>query len=415
MSVIAVGLNHQSAPLDVLGEMAIPADRWPKLLTEVLSGECINEAVVLSTCNRTEVYVDAERFHDAYHVVRDALAIVAEADPARFVPHLYVYYEDDAVKHLFSVVAGLDSIILGEHEILGQFRTAYDVAKASGSLGPVLSVLGRHAVSVGRKVRSATDIGTHTASLSHASLDALGDLGFEVDGVRVLLVGTGEAGSALATALVKRASVDLTIVNRTRSRAEQLAEGLGAEVVDFEHRSKVAREADLIISATTAPNAVLDVGDLADRTEPVVIVDLAVPADVSPELRDDPRTSVVSLATVQRRANQGIEHRQREAVAARELVADAMVAYEEAARVRGVEPLLGSLHRWADGVRSSEIDRYRNRLGELDVEQLEAVEALTKAVVAKMLHQPSVSLRDRAGSTRGERLAEAARELFGIQ
>lgn len=412
MTVIAIGLNHRSAPDSLLGEMALAADLWPKLLVEVCASSYVNEAVVVSTCNRTEVYVHAERFHEGYEDVRDALSVVTGVADQRFVPHLYVHYHDDAVRHLFNVASGLDSVVLGEHEILGQLRTAVEAARAEGSLGPVLDRLFVHGLTTGRRVRAETAIGEHTASLSQAALDLLAESGTSVEGKRVLLVGAGDVGASVATAMVKTSSVELSVTNRTRSRAEALAADLSASVLDFEDLGSAVAAADVIVSATASPHAVIQATDLG--ADPVTILDLAVPPDTAPELATDARVQLHRLSDLQALANRGVERRKVEAERARDLIVEELDRYRQAISALEVDPLLGAMHRWADGIRDGELDRYRQRLGELDPAQAEAVEALTRAVVAKLLHPPSNELRSAAGSPRGDRLAEAIRELFRL-
>ncbi|MDA3041191.1 MAG: glutamyl-tRNA reductase [Actinomycetota bacterium] len=417
MTVVALGLNYRSAPPSVLGDVALAADVIPKALVEILDSPFINEAVVLSTCNRIEVYVDAERFHEGYQAVRDALSLVSGVGVDDFVEHLYVHYHDEAVQHLFEVAAGLDSVVLGEHEILGQVRLAFESARAGGATGPVLNALFQHALSTGKRVRSDTSIGEHTASLSHAAVELVLERTPSLHGQRVVLVGAGEVGSSVATALVKVAAdtdavLDLIIVNRTPEKALALAHELGGRPGSIDQLARLVAEADVVVSATASGVALIGVEHLGDG--PTLLLDLAMPGDIDPAVGEDPRASLLDLSSLQTLANRGIERRQAEVPAVRVVIADGLDRYRNAVRAREVEPLLGSLHRWADGVRSVELDRYRNRLGQLDVTQLEAVEALTRAVVAKLLHAPSAELRTAAGTPRGDRLAEVTRELFGF-
>lgn len=417
MTVVAIGLNHRNAPASVLSSVAIPPDQLGKALAELLGSDCVNEAVVISTCNRTEIYVDSERFHDGYHDVRDALGIVSGTPVDEFVEHLDVRYDSEAVTHLFEVTAGLDSAILGEHEILGQVRKAWDAARAEDATGVVLDPLFDHALRSGKRVRTRTGIGRHTASLSHAAVNLIREHRPVIDGSRVLLVGTGDAGAGVASALARAGDIGLTLTNRTRSRADETARdlppGTKAEVIDFSALSEALKHADVVISATASPTTVIDPTHL-DPKRPArqLFIDLAMPADIHPDVAEQPGCRVLTLDDLNRLANRGIERRRLEADAAKELLAQAVADYRQAVCVVEVAPLLGSIHRWGESVRSAEIDRYRTRLGQLDPEQLDAVEAMTKAVVAKLLHQPSVELRRSAGTPRGDRLAEAARELF---
>ncbi len=418
MSIVAIGLNYRSAPLDLLERMNLPADRVPKALGELTGGEFVSEAVLLATCNRTEVYVHAEQFHDAYREVRNAFSIITGVDPDDFSDHLYVHYHDDAVRHLFEVAAGLDSAVLGEHEILGQIRTAWETAKAEGVVGRALDSLFSSAIGAGRRVRTDTAIGRRTASISQAAVSLVAESGGDLDGKRVLLVGAGEVGAGVATALSRSVDVNLVVTNRTASKASAIAQTLGGETTPFRDLPLALAEADVVISATGAPGIVISTADIegarTSSREPMLILDLAVPHDVDPEVTQLDWVSLLTLRDLQEFANRGLQERHKQAAEARLVVVDEVIRYRSARSATEVAPLLGQLHRKAEAIRRGEVEHYQKRLKNLSEAEFEAVEALTHAVVAKMLHDPSIQLRDAAGSRRGDRLAEALRELFDI-
>lgn len=418
MTVIAIGLNHRSAPLDVLERISIAADALPKALGEIVSSEFVNEAVILSTCNRTEVYIHGERFHDAYHDVRDALAVLSGLDVGAFVDHLYVHYHDEAVRHLFTVTAGLDSAVLGEHEILGQVKNAWEGARTEGTAGTLLGQVFEHAISCGKRVRTDTGIGRSTASLSHAAVSLIVERLGSLDGRRVLLVGAGEVGAGVATALVKGASIDLDVTNRTAEKAAEVAKTVGGSAVAWSGLEAAMGRADVVISATAAPGNVIGLEQVkkarVGRSEPILLLDLAVPRDIEAGVAAIDGCELLVLSDLQEFANRGLELRQKEATKAREIVEDDLDRYAHASSARAVAPLIGTLHQRSEQLRADEINRHAKKLASLDAEQRDAVEALTKALVAKMLHEPSVGLKRAAGSHRGDRLAEAARELFDL-
>ncbi len=415
MTLIAIGLNHRSAPLTVLERIAVSGDVLVKALAEVTDSEFVNEAVILSTCNRTEVYVHAERFHDAFHDVRDSLSRLSGLPVDEFVDHLYVHYHDEATRHLFLVTAGLDSAILGEHEILGQVKSAWELARVEGFAGPLLGQVFEHAVQCGKRVRTETGIGRSTASLSHAAVSLVTEHLGSLDGRRVLLVGAGEVGASVATALAKSAAVQVEVTNRTDARAGSVAAAVGATTVPLDRLGEAIDRADVIIAATSAPGYLIDAtivsSPASDRT---VFLDLGVPRDIDPDVASVPGVDLLVLADLQAFANRGIEHRQKEAVVARSLVSEELERYAEASSARLMAPLVGGLHRRSEQLRAEEVARHARRLASLDDDQREAVDAMTRALVAKLLHEPSVRLKKAAGSHRGERLAEAARELFDL-
>ena len=418
MTVVAIGLNHRTAPVAVLEQVAIPADHLPKVLYEVCNGPHVSEAVVLSTCNRTEVYCKAERFHDAYHEVRDSLAVASGLAPEALAEHLYVHFDDEAVRHLFAVAAGLDSAILGEHEILGQVRTAWETAMAEGASRTALNLLFRSAVSAGKRVRTETAIGRHTASVSQVAVEVAEDrLG--LDGRRVLLLGAGEVGSGVTKAMARFPGAQVVVVNRTLARAAELAVELDAEPAELDELPARLAEADVVLAATGAPGVMITRDDVAaamvTRSErPLLLVDVARPHDVDPAASALPGVELVDLDELQALANRGLERRADEVGAVQRLLAEELERYRAATSAQQVSPLIAGMHRWAEAVRRGELERFDARLERLDPAQREVVTDLTAAMVAKLLHEPTVRLKQAAGTPRGDRLAEALRELFEL-
>jgi glutamyl-tRNA reductase len=416
MTLIAIGLNHRSAPLSVLEQVTIAPDDLAKALSQVAAGDVINEAVVLSTCNRVEIFVHAERFHDAYHHVRDALALLSGLAPEKFIDHLYVHYDDEATEHLFQVTAGLDSAILGEHEIQGQVRTAWDTARSNGTSGPLLNPVFEHAVAAGRRVRTETAIGRRTASLSQAAVNLISEHVGSLEAKRVLLVGAGEVGQGVAQALQRTAPVSLTVCNRTHSTGADVAAQLGAAMVPMTDLQSAIAESDVVITATGAPSAVItrEMVDGADLSGPVLVLDLAVPRDVDPDVIKSSGVDLLVLSDLQNFANRGVAERQEHFAQAREVLDEELSRYRRTMSEAELEPLLGSLHRSVEAIRRTEVERYGKHLGGLTSAQVDAVESLTSAIVSKILHEPSSRLRDSAGSPRAERLAQDVRELFDL-
>ena len=418
MTVIAIGLNHRSAPLGVLEQMTLSADDIPKALAEIASSPVVNEVVLLSTCNRTEVYVHAERFHDAYRDVREALSVMVGLDASAFVDHLYVHFDGDAIDHLFSVSAGLDSAVLGEHEILGQMRTAWERARLEGTSGSLLNPVFEHAVTAGKRVRYETAIGRRTASISHAAVSLVTERIGDLTGRRVLLVGAGEVGAGVAGALAKTGAANVTVTNRTAERAIEVAEPIGADVVPFQDLEIALAAADVVVSATGATGTVLHADTVRAALEGsdrrLLILDLAVPRDVDVAVIAFDRVDLLVLSDLQAFANRGLEERQKEVAAARKVMEDQIAQFQRSASATEVDPVLGRLYRWADSVRTDEIARFDKRLGDLTDEQAAAVDALTQAMMKKLLHPPSARLKDAGGSRRGDRLVESVRELFDL-
>ena len=419
MSVVVIGLNHRTMPLDLFERMTIDGARLPKALADLASREHLGEVVVLSTCNRTEVYAMAERFHGAYADVRNFLAELAFVTPDAFADHLYVHYDAEAVRHLFSVAAGLDSAVIGEAEILGQVRGAWEQAGIEGTAGPVLNLLFRHALETGKRARTDTGIARGTASVSHAAVEMATERLGELTGKRVLILGAGDMAEGMATALQGGGVSEVLVANRTWRKARALADRVGGQAVRLSDLPLAMVEIDLLLTSTGATVPVVEHDDFASVTaeragRPLLIVDIAVPRDVDPTVGELDGVTLLDINDLRRFAQAGVERRSHELAAVEAIIDEELGRFRSAASARGAAPLVASLRSWADDVRAAEVARHAARLEGLDERQREAVEALTRGLVAKLLHQPTVTLKDTAGSATGERLADATRQLFDL-
>ena len=419
MSVVVVGLNHRTVPLDLLERMTVPASRLPKALADLTSREHINEAVVLSTCNRIEVYVFAEKFHGAYQDIRNFFAEVSHVAPEEFSDHLTSLYDGDAARHLFSVASGLDSAVLGEHEILGQVRKSWETASTEGAVGPVLNTLFRHSLEVGKRVRTETAISRNITSVSQAAVAMATERLGGLEGRQVLIVGAGEMGEGLARALHGGGVAGIRVANRTWDRAVEVAGRLGGEPVRLDDLPHHLAEVDVLLTSTGASAAILEHGDLASvvgerHGRELLVVDIAVPRDVDPTAGEIEGVTLLDMDDLREFADVGVRERQREVTAVHAILDVELDRYVDESTARSVAPLVASLRARGDLVRSGELQRLAARLGDLDDRQRDAVEALAAGIVGKLLHEPTVRLKDAAGTARGERLAEALRDLFDL-
>ena len=419
MSVVVVGLNHRTVPLDLLERMTVPASRLPKALADLTSREHVTEAVVLSTCNRIEVYVFAEKFHGAYQDIRNFFAEASHMAPEEFSDHLTSLYDGDAARHLFSVASGLDSAVLGEHEILGQVRKSWETASTEGAVGPVLNPLFRHALEVGKRVRTETAISRNITSVSQAAVAMATERLGGLEGRQVLVVGAGEMGEGLARALHGGGVAGIRVANRTWDRAVEVAGRLGGEPVRLDDLPHHLAEVDMLLTSTGASAVILEHGDLASvvgerHGRELLVVDIAVPRDVDPAAGEIDGLTLLDMDDLREFAAAGIWERQREITAVQAIVDAELDRYVDESTARSVAPLVSSLRARGDLVRSGELQRLSTRLGDLDDRQREAVEALAAGIVGKLLHEPTVRMKDAAGTARGERLAEALRDLFDL-
>jgi glutamyl-tRNA reductase len=419
VSVVVIGLNHKSASLDLLERLTVDGARLPKALHDLTSRAHLSEAVLLSTCNRTEVYAVAERFHGGFHDVRDFLAELGFLAPEDFADHLYVHHDEEAVTHLFEVAAGLDSAVLGESEILGQVGGAWQAARDEAAAGATLNLLFRHAVETGKRVRTETGIARGITSVSQAAIalaaDRLGGLAAR----RVLVVGAGEMGEGMAVALADAGAAEVLVANRTAATAAALAGRIGGRAVDLDRLTEQLAEIDVLLTSTGAQSLILEHADVARimeqrRGRALLIIDIAVPRDVDPSAEDVDGVTLLDMDDLRRFTERSVAGRRREAEKANVIVAEAVERYQSEATAREAAPLVASLRDRAEAVRAAELDRVAGRLAGLGDREREAVEAATRAIVAKLLHEPTVRLKDATGTSRGDRLAESLRDLFDL-
>ncbi len=419
MSVVVVGLNHRTVPLALLERVTIDDARLPKALHDVLSQDHVSEAVVLSTCNRTEVYVVAEKFHPAYGDLRTFFSELAFADPEELAGHLYVHDADAAAGHLFRVASGIDSAVVGEAEILGQVRRAWDIAQTENAAGSQLNLLFRHALEVGKRARTETGIGRHVASVSTAAVAMAAQHLGSLEGRSILVMGAGEMGEGMVRALASNGVSDIRIANRTWENAADLAERLGGTAIRLADLDAALSEVDLLLTGTGANSMIIEHADIervmrARGDREILVVDVAVPRDVDPAAADIPGVTILDMDDLRAFAEAGMAERRREVASVEAMCGEELERFLAVSSAREVAPLISRLHEKSDEIRLAELERLRARFGDLDERQLEALDSLTKGIVAKLLHQPTVRLKDAAGSPRGERLAEALRDLFEL-
>jgi len=425
LSVVVVGVHERDAPLDLFDRLSVPATELSKSLRLLADSSSISEVVLVSTCMRVEVYAVVERFHDAIADIEEFFVARAGGGPRDLESlrdHLVVAYDDAAVTHLLEVAAGIDSPVLGEGEILRQVRDAVEVARGEHVSGPVLEILFRHALEAGKRARSETKIASGITSLAHAAVALAGQHFPEgLADRRVLVVGAGEMASGMGRALLRsRGELTVEVTSRTLAHAAELAGSIGGRAVPLARLHEALAQADVVLSSTTAPGLVIDSEALATArasrdASPLVVIDTAVPRDVDPAVGEIPGVTLLDLDDVRFFAEQKMAGRRAEVTAVEQLLADELERYRSATAARAVAPVVAALHAEAEVLRAREFERYARRLSGLDPETREAVEQLTRGIVAKILHTPSVRVKQAAGSARGERLAEALRALFDLQ
>jgi len=416
MSVLAVGISHRSADLRVLERATVPAGEAGKVLDELMRCENVVEAALVTTCNRVEVYTVVQAFHAGLADVVGVLGRHSGLDVAELYEHLYVHYAAAAAEHLFRVGAGLDSMVVGEAQILGQVRTAYNTAREAGTAGRTLHELFQRALRVGKRVH--TETGLDAAGGSVVS-EALADAAAVLDGVagrRALIVGAGSMGGLSAAALRRAGIGEIVIANRTRETGARMAElqveqGTPATAVGLADLPAHIAAADIVISCTGATATVIDAGMIEPRVKPLVVCDLGLPRDVAADVAFVRGVTIVDLESLQRRLAEspsGLDTRR-----ATKIVADEVGAYLATQRSAEVTPTVTALRRRAAEVVDAELLRLNSRL-DLEPTARAEVARTVRRVVDKLLHTPTVRVKELASGPNGVEYAEALRELFQL-
>jgi glutamyl-tRNA reductase len=415
MSILVVGISHKSAPVAILERVALDRDGVNKLLGDVVACDHVSEAVVVATCNRLEIYTEVDRFHGSVEEVSRLLVDRAGESTAGILPHLYVHYDDGAVSHLFHVAAGLDSMAVGEGQILGQTREALRRGQAQGTVGPALNVLFQQALRVGKRSRAETDIDLAAPSLVSAGLDRVsGPLGGVKDRSVVVVGAGGMAG--LATATVSRlGAAGVTVVNRSQANADRLAAEYDARPAPLSDLPAALTDADLVITCTGANGILVDldmVRSARPDSAPLAIVDLALPHDVDPSVGALPEVTLVTLADLADELRDSVAGNEIDGV--RHIVGQEVTAFLNARRQASVTPTVVALRSMATAVVEAEMERLGSRLPGLDeVARAEVLQSVRR-VADKLLHQPTVRVKELANETGAVSYATALAELFAL-
>ena len=417
VSVLVVGLSHKGAALDLLERFSVGASDLPKALLAVRGSEHVREAVILSTCNRIEAYAVVSGYHAGVAALRQFLSEFHHVPLEDFGDRLYGLYEEDAVAHVFSVASGIESMVVGEPQILTQVRRAFRSAQEEGAVGATLSTLFRQAIRVGRRARAETDIarGSSTLALAAASVarDALGSL----QGRTVLVVGSGKMGDIAAATLADEGA-HVLVANRTQSRADAVARRVGGTAVAMDALEGSIASADVLLTSTGSPDPIITFDMVASAMEararrPLLVLDLAVPRDVEPSVSTVDGVRLLDMDDLRAAvAPDGDQLSEVERV--RVIVAQEVAKFSSWQRTHALAPLLEALNDRSESVRVSELQRASAALAGLSDAEREAVDAVTRSIVTKLLHEPRAAVKELAGTAEGDTLARAVRRLYQL-
>ncbi len=413
MQVLVAGLNHKTSPLGLLERTAFTRSGLPEAIG--ILRDRVGQAVVLSTCNRTEIYTICEQADTTADEIRLFLADFHDLDVEELAAHTYQRTDLDAVRHLFRVTSGLDSMILGESQILGQVRSALTLAADAKAVQVPLSRVFHGAIRTGRRVREETDLGRNALSVSFAAVRLAQRVLGTLQGARVLLVGAGEAGKLVARALHMSGVSEIVVANRTLERGEEVARPLQGRAVGFDDISSIVREADIVVTATEAPGYVISSELLASVAQervdrPLFVFDLGVPRNVDPDGGSLDGVTLFNIEDLSTVAEENVAKRAEAAVEAEKIVEHEVSRFSEWWGSREAVSIVKALQGRGEEIRSRELDRALRRMGDLSPEQREVVEALTRSIVRKLLHDPTRALKGKAARGR----LQAVRDLFGL-
>ena len=413
MSILVVGISHKSAPVELLERLALDPDATVKLIADVVAGDHVTEATAIVTCNRLEVYAEVDRFHGSVEDLSSLLVARAEQSTEALLPHLYVHYDEGAVSHLFQVAAGLDSMVVGEGQILGQTRDALRIGQEHGTVGPALNTLFQQALRVGKRAHAETDIDRAAPSLVGAALERST---VPVAGARAVVIGAGAMASLAVAHLSRGGAGSIAVLNRTSGNADRLATEYGAASLPLTALSDELAAADIVVSCTGAPEPLVRLADVVtargSSDRPLTVIDLALPHDVDPSVADLPGVTLVNLAGL------ADELRGLEATAGvddvRTIVGQEITAFLAVRRQASVTPTVVALRSMATAVVDAEMLRLAARLPGLDEATRAEVLQTVRRVADKLLHEPTVRVKELADAEPAVSYTAALAELFRL-
>jgi glutamyl-tRNA reductase len=422
MSIVLVGINHKSAPVEVRERLAFSEDACSSGLRTLVDGEVVREALIVSTCNRVEVLAETgkEQLSETIDRVNQFLGGGGEALPRSFLEtHLYQHTDDQAVRHLFRVTSSLDSMVVGEPQVLGQVRRAYSIALEAGTAGRIINRLVHHAFRVAKRVRTETGIGANAVSISYMAVELGKKIFNSLEGHTALLIGAGEMAELSARHLMGAGVGRVLLANRTQARAAILAAELGGEAIDFDRLADHLPEADIIICSTAADEYVITEQMAREalarrRNRPSFFIDISVPRNIDPGVGKLSNVFVFDIDDLESVISSNIREREREAERAELIVESETMQFQQTLRVMDIGPTIGALRNKLHDIAKLELTRQRTRLGPLSAEQEAAIEALLVSTVNKISH-PLLSHMRRSFDASDADAIQAWRDIFGLE
>ena len=421
MSIVLVGVNHKSAPVEVRERLAFSDDACSSGLRALVDGEVVREALIVSTCNRVEILTEtaSERLNETIERVNQFLSGADTLPRSFFAAHLYQHTDDEAIRHLFRVTSSLDSMVIGEPQVLGQVRRAYSIALEAGTAGRILNRLIHHAFRVAKRVRTETGIGANAVSISYMAVELGKKIFDSLQGRTALLIGAGEMAELSARHLLNAGVTRLLLANRTEDRAERVASELGGHAVKFDELSDYLAEADIVICSTAADQYVITEPMAREalsrrRNRPSFFIDISVPRNIDPAVGKIANVFVFDIDDLESVISSNIRERERKAERAELIVESEIMQFQQTLRLLDIGPTIGALRNKLHDIARAELTRRRSRLGPLTAEQESAIEALLVSTVNKISH-PLLSHMRRSFDASDAETIQAWRDIFGLE
>jgi len=417
MNFQLIGVNHKTAPIEVREQLAIPERKLTEALRTLVGVPGVNEGLIVSTCNRVEVLANTV---NGSTDLRQFLTRYFKVDAGVYQPHLYEYRQREAIRHVFRVASSLDSMVVGEPQILGQVKEAYATARAAGAVQSYLDLLLTRAFAVAKRVRTETGVGSSSVSIASVAVELAGKIFGSLEGKHVCLVGAGKMSELAARHLLAQGAGPIFVANRTYERAQKLAHRFAGQAIRFDQLYEHCEQADIVITSTGAPVAIFrrEHGEMflaRRRNRPMFFIDIAVPRDVDPGMNKLDGIFVYDIDDLQEAVSSHVEGRKKEAELAETIIETEVERFQTRLKTLHVVPTIVSLQDQFETIRQAELDRVRGRLGKLTPEQETAIEALSRGIVNKILHTPIRSLKSAAAGPEMTTLIESFHKIFDLQ
>ncbi|MDF2835469.1 MAG: glutamyl-tRNA reductase [Paenibacillus sp.] len=420
MHIISVGLNYRTAPVEVREKFSFAEKELPEALNALMGTKSIMECVIVATCNRTEMYAVVDRHQLCGHYIRSFMEKWFRLPRDQFTNHLYMYEDEAAIRHLFKVTSGLDSMVIGETQILGQVKSAFQLAQDMKTTGTIFNMLFKQAVTMAKRAHTETTIGESAVSVSYAAVELGKQIFGQFNRKTVMIIGAGETGELTAKHLYANGAERILVVNRTFERAAQLADKFGGTPLSLEEAYHKLAETDIVISSTGSESYVLNRAQVAEamkrrKSKPLFMIDIAVPRDFDPSIAAVENVFLYDIDDLEGIVENNLEQRRREAAKIEAMIDDEMGGFEQWYKTLGVVPLIRSLQTKAADIHDETMDSLTNKLPGLSERELKVIRKLTKSMMNQMMQDPILRIKEMAGEKRSEEAMDMFVKLFALE